>query len=172
MGKVCDEFGIGLTDDQILVNIHTQRLHLIHLGKCVHSYAISTALNGAGQLEGTGKTPLGLHYVAKKIGDGANPFEVFVSRESTGAIAEPEEGGKAIVGRILWLQGAQPSFNQGFNQGKVVDSYARYIYIHGTNDLPRIGKPVSGGCVRMIPDEIVVLFKSVAEKTPVYIYQA
>ena len=170
--KVCAEFHLPLKDRFILVNIDTQRLHLLASKLLIDSYPISTALNGVGQKEGTGKTPLGLHFVAEKIGSQSDPFEIFKARKATGEIAKADEGEKLIVGRILWLQGVQPGFNQGNDlEGGLVDSRARYIYIHGTNDVANIGKPVSAGCVRMNPIDVVDLFEKVSERTPVYIYK-
>lgn len=49
----------------------------------------------------------------------------------------------------------------GFNQGGERDSFDRYIYIHGTSDEQRIGKPVSAGCVRMRNDDVIELFDRV-----------
>jgi lipoprotein-anchoring transpeptidase ErfK/SrfK len=173
MQKICDAFSLPFIGVCILVNVATQRLHLITSQNLTSSYSISTAKNGVGQREGTGQTPLGLHFVGEKIGDGANPFEIFKSRVSTGEIAKADVGEKSIIGRILWLQGVQPGLNQGKDSEEaVVDSRDRYIYIHGTNDIANIGKPVSGGCIRMKPDELIELFREVPEKTPVYIYQA
>jgi hypothetical protein len=170
--KMCSDFGLSWEDHCILVNASTQRLHLIALRTLKASYPVSTALNGLGQKEGTGQTPLGLHFIDKTIGDEAQPFAVFRSRKRTGEIAEADVGEHLIVGRILWLQGAQPGFNQGKDlEGNVVDSKARYIYIHGTNDIANIGKPVSQGCIRMKPDDVIHLFAQVSEQTPVYIYK-
>jgi len=168
IGKLCDHFKLSLTKHQILVDIDQQRLYLAESQKLIHSYLISTALNGTGQEEGSGKTPLGLHFVKSKFGEGAKPLEIFKSRESTREMATTDAGDGLIVGRILWLQGVQP----GFNEGKGVDTYHRYIYIHGTNDIAKIGKPVSSGCIRMKPDDVIDLFQKVPEGTPVYIYQA
>lgn len=172
MRELSSKFKIALTDHQILVNIDAQRLHLIAFGKYIKSYLVSTSMNGVGQKEGTGQTPLGLHVVKEKIGDGADPFEIFKSRVSTREIAVPDGDIKAIIGRILWLQGVQPGFNVGKDlEGNVVDTYERYIYIHGTNDIASIGQPVSAGCVRMKPDDVIDLFNIVSEETPVYIYK-
>lgn len=171
ISKICDDFSLPLSKHQILVNIDTQRLHLIESQKLIRSYLISTALNGVGQEEGTGRTPLGLHVIQAKIGDGAKPFEIFKSRVSTGEIAKPDDEEECIVGRILWLQGAQPGFNQGLDSvGKLVDTHERKIYIHGTNDIKHIGKSASKGCIRMKPDDVIDLFQKVSERTPVYIY--
>jgi lipoprotein-anchoring transpeptidase ErfK/SrfK len=37
----------------------------------------------------------------------------------------------------------------------------RFIYIHGTNDLSRLGKPVSHGCIRMDNQDIIDLFEEI-----------
>ena len=169
----CKRVEVVLTECLILINISTQRLHLLAKNGILKSYRISTAAKGAGQEEGSNMTPLGFHRVQDKIGDGADPFAVFKSRKLTGNIALPEAGGNAIVGRILWLQGLQPGFNQGNNsEGTVVDTYSRHIYIHGTNDAEDIGKAVSIGCIRMLPCDVIDLFNRVTEGTPVHIYQA
>lgn len=171
--EICQKFGVEMTEHQLLVNIDTQRLYLIKAQAVIRSYLISTALNGVGQEEGSGKTPLGLHTIGEKIGDNADPLAIFKARVSTGALAKIDDGEKLIVGRILWLQGAQIGFNQGKDSaGKNVDTHDRYIYIHGTNDTANIGKAVSAGCVRMVPDDVIELFKQVAEGTPVYIYNS
>lgn len=172
---VCNGFHLPLTDHCILVNITQQMLHLIELGKLVDSYVISSALNGVGQESGSFKTPLGLHSVGVKVGHGMDPFTVFVDRMPTGEIAEPQAGGKKILGRILWLKGADPGFNLGWKQEGpdepvLVDSYERFIYIHGTDDIAHIGNPVSQGCIRMKPADVVDLFDKVPEGTPVHIY--
>ena len=64
------------------------------------------------------------------------------------------------------------SIGQRMDSQQSVDTHSRYIYIHGTNDLANLGKPVSHGCVRMDPDEVIDLFGQVAEGTFVYIYKA
>jgi lipoprotein-anchoring transpeptidase ErfK/SrfK len=171
--QLCDRYSVTMSQSQVLVSVDAQRLYLFESRSLSRSYSISTALNGIGQEEGTGKIPLGLHAVDSKIGEGADPFAIFKSRVPTGALALPNEGEASIVGRILWLKGLEPGFNQGRNaKGTVVDSHDRYIYIHGTNDIVDIGRPVSAGCVRMVPEDVVDLFPRVAEGTIVYIYVA
>lgn len=167
--KLCADFNLhlcDLCDCKILVNVSTQRLHLIKSNKLICSYIISTGANGVGQKEGSGQTPLGLHVIASKFGDTASPFAVFKSRVVTGEIAKPNAGDDLILGRILWLKGKQP----GYNQGGDVDSHGRYIYIHGTNDIIRLGRPASAGCVRMHPVNVVELFATISVETPVLIY--
>ena len=46
-------------------------------------------------------------------------------------IKETKSGNQDIIcTRILWLSGLEAGINKGNN----VDSYSRYIYIHGTNE--------------------------------------
>ena len=62
-----------------------------------------------------------------------------------------------ILTRILWLSGLEIGFNRLGNQ----DTMQRFIYIHGTNDLARLGKPVSHGCIRMDNQDIIDLFDQI-----------
>ncbi len=50
-----------------------------------------------------------------------------------------------VLSRILWLDGME----EGLNKGDGIDSYSRYIYIHGTSEEGQLGKPASHGCIRM-----------------------
>jgi lipoprotein-anchoring transpeptidase ErfK/SrfK len=62
-----------------------------------------------------------------------------------------------ILTRILWLSGLEIGFNRLGNQ----DTMQRFIYIHGTNDLSRLGMPVSHGCIRMDNQDIIDLFEEI-----------
>lgn len=53
--------------------------------------------------------------------------------------------------------------------GKLVDSKARCIYIHGTNNELMLGTPVSYGCIRMFNDDAIELFNLVPIGTYVII---
>lgn len=127
----------------------------------LRQYPVSTALNGAGEAKGSYRTPRGRHRIAEKIGAGAPLFAAFKGRVPTGEIWTPtleEAAGRDwILSRILWLDGLEP----GKNQGGEVDSHARYIYIHGTNEEHRIGQPASHGCIRMRNADIADLFDQV-----------
>ena len=57
----------------------------------------------------------------------------------------------------------------GSNAGQGVDSYERYIYIHGTNHEDRIGEPFSGGCVEMKNSYIIELFEKLESGDLVWI---
>ena len=72
---------------------------------------------------------------------------------------------ESITTRILWLDGLDPGFNRGGN----VDTFARYIYIHGTNHEDRLGTPVSGGCVLMNNLEIAALYEELRAGDQVWI---
>lgn len=143
-----------------VVDVHRQRLHLLERGRLVESYAISTATRGIGNREGSEQTPVGAFRVVEKYGENAPIGTVFKGRRDTGEVAQilsdpndPAEN-DLVTTRILRLGGLQP----GFNLGGDVDTFSRYIYIHGTPEEGRIGTPASHGCVRMRNAEVVDLF--------------
>ncbi len=153
-----------------VVSIAAQRLYLLQEGRLLKAYPVSTSAFGPGSLEGSNQTPLGLHRVRAKIGEGEPLGMVFKGRRPTGHIAQileepidvPEDD---ITTRILWLEGLEP----GINQGGEVDSYRRYIYIHGTPEEGLIGRPASHGCVRMTNEDVLDLFERLDEGALVYI---
>lgn len=140
-------------------------------GKLVKSYTISTGKNPPSNREGSNGTPPGLHVVCEKIGDGAPIDTVFVSRKSIGKtwrqlIAEGEPATKArVTSRILRLKGLE----EGVNVGPGIDSFERYIYLHGTAFEDRIGQPTSAGCITLLNAGMIELFDSVPVGTLVYI---
>ncbi|WP_263079395.1 L,D-transpeptidase [Endozoicomonas sp. Mp262] len=151
----------------ISVNISQQQLHLHGDDGRMISYPVSTGLNGVGQQEGSGQTPLGKHVIRAKIGRGAPECAVFVGRRWTGEIYSPElailqpERKDWILTRILWLSGKEV----GVNRLGSVDSMRRYIYIHGTPDSSPMGRPESKGCIRMRNKDVIDLFEQVAVGT-------
>ncbi len=147
----------------IEISLSQQMLSFIHGGERTE-YVISSAKNGAGQLSGSGCTPLGKHYVRAKIGAGLPENTVFVGRRPTGEIYSPLMAQRFperdwILSRILWLSGRE----LGYNRLGKVDSMQRYIYIHGTPESEPMGVPMSHGCIRMRNPDLLALF----EKTPV-----
>ncbi|PID33907.1 MAG: hypothetical protein CR955_00045 [Thiotrichales bacterium] len=147
----------------IIVSAKNQQLFLIKNNSIVSSYPISTAKAGLGNLSNSYKTPLGLHKIDSKIGDGAELGAIFKARLNTKRIAKilksPEKRSESdtITTRILWLTGME----YGINLGGDVDSHSRYIYIHGTNEEGHLGTPVSHGCIRMGNLDIINLFDQV-----------
>ncbi|OZB20733.1 MAG: L,D-transpeptidase, partial [Marinobacter sp. 34-60-7] len=77
------------TDTLIRISIPKQTLTLECNGAVVASYPVSTALNGPGQADGSGCTPLGEHYVRACIGAGQPLNTVFRGRRPTGEIYSP-----------------------------------------------------------------------------------
>ena len=70
-----------------------------------------------------------------------------------------------ITTRILWLSGEE----DGLNKLEKVDSYQRYIYIHGTSEEGLIGSPASHGCIRMKNTDVLELYNKIAIGTKVLI---
>ena len=157
----------------LLVGIKTQEVQVFKNKVWVCSYPVSTSKNGVGQEENTGKTPLGLHDIATKIGGGADPDAIFESRVLTGAKGKAEDEKAHIVARILWLKGLEKGYNLGWNdQRVVVDTEARYIYFHGTMHTHFIEQKIASsvGCIRMKSDDVIELYDRVPEGALVYIY--
>lgn len=144
----------------LAVSIARQELELRSGGRCVKTYRVSTSRRGAGQRAHSNKTPTGWHRVVRWIGAGRPLGSVFVGRRFTGEVL-PKNAWRSdaprdtITTRILRLRGLEP----GHNAGPGCDSYARYIYIHGTNHEQLLGTPASGGCVRMGNRDVADLFR-------------
>ena len=153
-------------DDRPLVFVDSARQRLWLLADDAGQscdYPVSTSRHGLGEQKDSFKTPRGVHRIAHKIGHGEAPGCVFKSRQPTGDIClqQPAEDARqdVITSRILWLEGMQP----GKNCGGAVDSFERYIYIHGTADEAHIGQPASIGCIRMTNADVIDLFERVDE---------
>ncbi|TNF36256.1 MAG: L,D-transpeptidase [Gammaproteobacteria bacterium] len=144
----------------IRVSIREQLLYLLDdAGRVIRQYPVSTSKYGTGNQLNSNKTPLGKHCIRQKIGEAAPLNEVFIGRQPQGTVASLQQQGRLlpediITSRILWLQGLEP----GYNQGGEVDSYERYIYIHGTNEENRIGSQASHGCIRMRNQDVIELY--------------
>lgn len=133
--------------------------------------AVSTGRAGTGQATGSGRTPLGWHYVRAAIGAGLPPGTVFRGRRPTGEIYTPALAESApdrdwILTRILWLCGLEP----GINRGGRVDSQRRYIYLHGTPPDQPMGVPASHGCIRLRDDDLLTVFDVAVPGTPVWLH--
>lgn len=150
----------------IVVDVVGQRLHLLDGNAIAVSYPVSTSQYGLGNRVGSFCTPPGWHCVVERFGDQTPAGTVFRERKATGELLATEHwGGDAkrsdlIVSRILRLAGMEP----GLNQGEDIDSYARYIYLHGTNHEERIGSPASQGCIRLRNTDIIQLFERTRDR--------
>jgi len=152
------------------VDLRTQTLEVYDGAQCRKTYVVSTALNGAGEQMGSEQTPRGAHEVKALIGADAANGAVFVGRQPTGELyssalwaAQPRRDW--ILSRIVWLSGLE----EGRNAGGDVDTFARYIYIHGTPDEEPIGEPRSHGCIRMRNADVIELFDLLETGTRVQI---
>jgi len=141
----------------IIVSIRRQMLFHRRRTGVWHAYPVSTALKGAGNERNSFCTPLGMHRIFARIGDGLPENTAFKARRPAGLYApgrsDPDRDW--ILTRILWLEGLET----GKNRRGRVDSRNRFIYIHGTHEEDRIGAPASRGCIRMRNEDVLELFE-------------
>ena len=168
-------------DQYILIIPSQQKLLLIKNSIVLQEYMISTSKYGLGNKNESFQTPVGIHKISKKIGDLCPIYTVFKGRVSLGDnltlsdLEKPinekyrkkhlKDCEDVITSRIMWLEGME----EGVNKGGNVDSYLRYIYIHGTAHEELIGKEASHGCIRMRNDNVIELFEKVKRDTHVLI---
>jgi hypothetical protein len=169
------------SEKYILVIPSKQMLFLISKGAAIFSYPVSTSKFGLGNQNDSFKTPPGLHYIADKIGEDMPKMTIFKGRRTLvnnltlADLDLPENTDirnehfathdDVITSRILWLKGHEDGVNKGDN----IDSYSRYIYIHGTAHEDKIGTPDSHGCVRMNNNDVIELFDNTFVSMPVLI---
>ena len=154
----------------IEVDISEQRLYLIENNLIKASYPISTSKYGEGSIQNSFKTPLGEHSIKEMIGEEAEINTIFTSRINTKRSATiidqfEDTDNDYVTSRIIWLDGEE----EGFNKGGNVDSFRRYIYIHGTHEEGLIGTKASHGCIRMFNYDVIELFNLVNIGTKVLI---
>lgn len=159
--------------DSLHISIADQQLYGFAEGRLVLRLPVSTALNGAGEQNGSNCTPRGLHQVRAKIGDGLPMGAVLRGRRWTQEVWSAELGAQFpgrdwILTRILWLSGCEP----GVNRLGPVDTFRRYIYLHGTPDSEPMGVPLSHGCIRLRNRDVLELFPRVPLHCPVKIDEA
>ena len=165
--------------DYLLVSPLDQRLLYISNNKVVKCYSVSTSKFGLGNIDNSFKTPTGMHCIEEKIGANMPINTIFKGRKpiknnmTLKDLYEDEELRKehfenyddVITSRILRLKGLEENINLGGN----VDSYQRYIYIHGTAHEDKIGEKASHGCIRMLNQDVIELFDICQEKMLVLI---
>jgi len=161
--RACARRGLAPSRLVLVVNIARQTTALFEqaagppgaprrytLRKC---FRCSTSKFGIGETAGSNSTPRGLHRLARKIGGGWPIGTVFTGRQAVGLTWKGRPDA-AISHRILWLEGLEPGWNRGGN----VDSFARYIYLHGVGNEPTLGKPASRGCIQLAAADLLPLF--------------
>ncbi len=163
INKTCARLGIKPGERRLVVRIGPATLQFFRKGGLVKSYGISTSKRPPSNLKDSLGTPRGLHEIAERIGAGQPPGMVFKARVPTGRhfseFPTSDDGlnDNLITTRILWLRGLEPGVNRGGN----VDTYERYVYLHGTNHGERIGQPLSSGCVLLRDLDIIELYEEV-----------
>ena len=161
----------GKTYDEILfVSVKEQKMYHIVENTIVKEYLVSTAKKGVGNQKNSDMTPHGLHYIKEKYGSKTPQNGRMIGRVFYGQIAKiyydtTSSKTDDITSRILWLSGIEKDINKDGN----VDSYNRYIYIHGTSEEGKIGTPASHGCIRMLNNDIIELYAKIKIGTKVLI---
>lgn len=136
---------------EMIISVPDQQLAVIERGKLIARYPISTSKFGVGDAPGSYRTPLGVLYISGRFGDDLPAGSVIKSRVPTGEIVDRNAPGRdAIVSRVIWLRGKEYDNR---------NAHERCIYIHGTPEESRIGKPASFGCIRMKSKDVVALYK-------------
>jgi lipoprotein-anchoring transpeptidase ErfK/SrfK len=134
----------------IIVSLPDQVLALVDRGRLLARYPVSTSKFGIGDSAGSYHTPLGTLFVSAKFGDRLPPGAVIKNRIPTGEVVAVDAPGRdAIVARIIWLRGMEAQNRSARD---------RCIYIHGTPEERRIGKPASFGCIRMRSRDVIALY--------------
>jgi lipoprotein-anchoring transpeptidase ErfK/SrfK len=151
-------------DTSVIVSVRDQQLTVVKDGLRMATFPVSTSKFGLSDRPSSYGTPLGTMQIAAKIGGGAPIGAVFKHRQRTGEILRPNSPGRdPIVTRILWLRGTETQNSRAF---------ARNIYIHGTAEERKIGRPASYGCIRMRSKDVVRVFDSVPVGTRVEVVNA
>ena len=157
-------------EELLFISIKQQKLYHIKNDKIINKYIISSSAYGIGSKAGSNKTPIGLHRIAGKFGtktpiNGRMTGRVFYGDIATIYTDETKSKTDDVTSRIFWLEGME----KGKNKGKGIDSFSRYIYIHGTSEEGRLGKPASHACIRMNNKEVIDLYKLIEVGTLVLI---
>ena len=146
---------------EIVIDVDCQQLKVVKQGQEVAKFPVSTSKFGVGDDWHSYKTPAGQLQVCEKIGAQLPEGAVMKHGQFTGEVVPPNAPGRdTIVTRMIRLQGLEAQNKRAL---------ARGIFIHGTPEEKRIGKPVSWGCIRMRSKDVVALYKQVEVGTLVVI---
>jgi hypothetical protein len=158
------------TENVLIISVCEKKLGLYRGSRLCFECLVSSAERGRSCREGSLGTPWGLHAVAEKHGSGLPEGAVLVGRQFTGecwfdrADCGPDQ--KALVTtRILRLRGLE----EGINIGPGIDSFNRFIYLHGTNHPNRFPENISAGCLLLNDPDLLTLFNDVPVGTHVWL---
>ena len=164
-----EQLGSTPSESLLLASITEQSLMRYHKGKSVKRYHMSSSKRPPSCVEDSLGTPIGLHLVCEKIGDGEPLGMIFKGRKPQGVRFFECDNGEnqknLITTRILRLDGLEV----GINKGEGIDTYERYVYIHGTNHEEKLGTPTSSGCLQVSNKDILELFECLPEGTHLFI---
>ena len=147
---------------KIFIDVHQQTLyHLDAHNQIKNQFPISSGKSGTGEKASSGQTPRGLFYIGEKYGHQQHPMRSFNARVPTKLYNPKNPDRKGIISRIMTLDGSE-QHNK--------NTKSRYVYIHGTPFTHKLAQPVSQGCIRMDPYQIIDLYNTIDCKTPVYIW--
>lgn len=155
---------------EVVVSLTRQTLVVQRGGRVEWECLVSTSRYGPGEQRGSLCTPRGAHFIRAKIGAGLPSGAVLLGRRPTGEVGGPalyraQPGRDWILSRILWLSGLERQRNRGGE----VDTFRRYIYLHGTPDQVPMGVPFSHGCIRMRNADVCWLCDAVEPGTLVHL---
>lgn len=149
------------TTPEVIINVDEQMLKVVKDGQEVAKFPVSTSKFGLGDEFRSYKTPLGQMQICEKMGGKLPMGAVLKGGRFTGKVLQPNAPGRdPIVTRMIRLRGLEPQNSHALKRG---------IFIHGTPEEERIGKPVSWGCIRMRSRDVVELYKQVPVGTRVVI---
>jgi lipoprotein-anchoring transpeptidase ErfK/SrfK len=147
------------SDTEIVISVKHQKMSVMQGQERKAQFAISTSKFGVGDQARSFRTPLGTFYIDRKIGDNMPLGAVFKGLHFTGEVLQPNAPGRdPIVTRVLCLGGGSAG--------------RRGIYIHGTPEERKIGRPASYGCIRMRSRDVIALYNTVNVGTRVVITDA
>ncbi|NND94729.1 MAG: L,D-transpeptidase [Flavobacteriales bacterium] len=169
-GIISEHFSNYASGKMLFVDVNSQEMYVMNKNVVLQTFQISSSKYGEGEIPNSMKTPLGVHFIAKKVGDDADINTIFKSRVNTKKKAIPNSqkfrDKDLITTRIMWLEGGEERNSLGAKS-----SMRRYIYIHGTPDEDLLGRPASHGCIRMRNIDVYALYEFVEEGTPVVIWK-
>jgi hypothetical protein len=162
-----------MTELALAVSISAGTLSVLGRGREIARYPASTGLCYPSCIQDSKGTPRGLHRVEEKFGDDLPVGEVLIGRRPTGkhfsSFANWRRGCH-VVSRILRLRGLEDGVNCGVDgKGRCCDSYARYIYIHGTAREDLVGLPFTSGCISLRTTDLLELYAKTPTGTLVWI---
>jgi phosphoserine phosphatase len=146
------------------VSIDEQSLKLFEGTECIRRFDVSTAIKGMGSTPNSHRTPTGRFRIVEKIGAGEPSGTIFKQRTASGLWQPGDPArGDLVLSRILRIEGLDP---------ENLNSFERFIYIHGTNHEHLLGQPASQGCVRLGNSAMIELFDMVEEGMELQIHPA